>query len=227
MKTQSLLRDAVAYYDPTFLSRSKAEEMFKKFDDFPFKYDTYKDRPLRRQTCAFYGPEMIDHLDRIPAIWGDHVESVPFTSEQLEIKALIEARVKQWTGEDWNYDLCLGNKYLSGKDIIGEHSDREEYGNSKSISSLSLGVKRTFIFQNKKDRTDIVRLVLAPGSLLFMGANCQENYTHRMIEEDLTKINLSSVIALYNGCRQNYTYRIFAASSIVSLRKANREKDED
>jgi hypothetical protein len=215
-KYVSLLRDAVVYYEPHLVDRARAEELFRIFDgSLPFAYHDVNDRPLRRQTCAFYGPEMRNHLDRIPAIWGDGIATLPYTTELLEIKALAEAQIKKWTGEEWNYDLCLGNLYMDGKDIIGEHSDREEYGNTKSIASMCYGVKRTFIFTNKYDRRDTVTIVLAPGSLLFMGAGCQENYTHRMIEEDLTRINTSSMLKLYRGIRINFTFRIFA-STLVS-----------
>lgn len=208
-KSVSLLRSAVVFYDNSFLALPQADRYFEILKAFPFKYDTYMGRPLRRQTCALYTESMEPYISRIPAIWGDNIETIRFTPELLELKHYVERRVYDWTKTQWNYDLCLGNKYIGGKDIIGEHSDREEYGNSKSIASLSFGVRRQFIFSNKQNRQDSTVMTLDHGSLLFMGESCQENYTHRMIEEDLSKLNLRSSIDAFGQTRFNLTFRIF------------------
>jgi len=108
----------------------------------------------------------------------------------------------------------LGNRYLRSKDKIAFHSDNEEFGDTQSIASISLGVSRTFTFipkgANKEDNeNDVIgrdgeerkSLKLSHGSLLFMGENCQENYLHGMKKESIEKDKL------FNKTRINVTFR--------------------
>lgn len=204
----SLVKDAYVYYDEHFINLVEADTYFNIFNTFDFKYDTYNSTKLMRQTCAFVDKSTIDKTDKIPKIWGDKIVIKEFTPELLQIKTLIEKKIKELTGKDWNYNIILCNRYLSGKDVINFHSDKEEYGDTKSIASISLGVKRTFTYRNKTI-DELVPVVLNHGSLIFMGDNCQERYIHGMKKEDLNLINSDNDVNKYNGTRINLTFRIF------------------
>lgn len=192
---KSILKNAVAFYNPKFLPVELADRLFESFQELDWKSRTYKSMPLKRQTTV-YGDETIKA--KAPSIWGEDAEINPWTKELLELKALVE----EATGE--KYNIALGNRYRSRKEFIAFHSDNEEYGSTKSIASISLGCERTFTFRSKDESNrEEVELKLAHGSLLWMGENCQELYRHGMKKESVDKEGK------FGGNRINITFRKF------------------
>lgn len=205
----SIVKDAYVIYDKSFINKDLADKYFTQFNDsFDFKYNTYNNTKLQRQTCAFINKELMKNKDKIPKIWGENITVQEFTPELLEIKHQIENKVKELTGQEWNYNVILCNKYTKNKDVIRFHSDKEEQGITKSIASISLGIRRSFIYKSKLTDEELT-LVLDHGSLIFMGENCQENYLHGMMREDTTKINTGEDISNYDNTRLNLTFRVF------------------
>ncbi len=205
------------FYDPKFLPEDTSLALFKELDVLPgWRTNTYQGLKLNRQTIVFANDEIVasqttpDNVYPIPPIWGKGVEILPWPVELLKLKLQIE----QATGV--NYTIALGNRYVKAKDAIAFHSDNEEFGNTQSIASISLGVPRTFTFKSKHIVEHDVppekkTLILENGSLLFMGENCQENYTHGMRKEKI--VEMKTEAAPFGKTRINVTFRVWNYSA--------------
>jgi alkylated DNA repair dioxygenase AlkB len=194
---QTILLEANVFYAEKFLDLDVADSLFTKFQKLDWKLRTYNEQRLNRQT-AVYGDKEISM--QAPRIWGDDAVINPWTDELFQLKEMVEAA----TGE--KYNICLGNRYLSGKDFIGMHCDNEEYGSTKSIASISLGCSRSFQYRIKKG-SEKLDVKLKHGSLLLMADNCQERYLHGMKKESL------GVDDPFDGQRINLTFRKFILDS--------------
>ncbi len=185
----SILKDARVTYDEQFLTEEQAEYFFTVFEKLDWQLRKVGNTKLRRATVA-YGDTSTS--DKAPRIWGDDLVVLPWTKELLELKKLVEDKVGYY-----EYSICLGNMYNDGNQFIAMHADNEEYGDTKSIASVSLGANRHFTFKSKTTDENLT-LNLAGGSLLLMGENCQEMYRHGMNKEKDV------------GKRINITFRKFA-----------------
>lgn len=191
-----LLSPKTKYY-PDFLPNG--DDLFVYLNDLDgWKKNTYNGYKLNRETIVFATEEIVNNPDRfkIPDIWGKDVIVMIFPPELQQVldQLYILTKVK--------YNIALGNRYLKATDRISFHSDNEEFGNTQSIASLSLGVTRLFTFMSKNIGEKIT-LNLEHGSLLFMGENCQENYTHGMMKEKI------ETHPLFDKTRINITFRVW------------------
>ena len=189
------------FYDPHFLSEENGNELFIQLNSLNnwAKHD-YKGSKLNRETIVFAIDEIVNNPNKfpIPEIWGDNVTILRFPNELQ----LLLAKLELETGA--KYNIALGNRYLKAKDKIAQHSDNEEFGNTQSIASISLGVPRMFYFKSKHlDDSDQTSILLEHGSLLFMGENCQENYTHGMKNDKITEHDI------FKKTRINITFRVW------------------
>jgi hypothetical protein len=146
---------------------------------------------LNRSTLIFTDEETIK-MGVIPRTWGAETPIIIWPEEISQIKTKIE----QLTGK--KYNICLCNFYKNGKNNIGWHSDKEEYGSVSSIASISLGAEREFSFREVDNFLQIYPIILKNGSLLIMGENCQERYQHRIVPDKTIKES-----------RINLTFRLF------------------
>ena len=208
----SILKNAFVIHDDTFIDLNKGDEYFKVLNDLTdWKYNTVKGYSLNRETVVFANKDIVEDKSKIPAIWGDNIVVLEWPKELYELKQKVEAKVKELTGVDWVYNIALGNRYKKAKDYINFHSDNEEWGSTKSISSVSLGVPRTFNYMNKDlEAKEKVSLILNHGSLIFMGENCQERYTHGMKKESLSKLADKETLEKYENTRINITFRVWS-----------------
>lgn len=205
----SILQKAFVIYYDDFIDLENADKYFSLFNTtFDFKYNNFNGHKLNRQTCAFANKELLENEKTIPKIWGNDITVNPWTPELLEIKEKVEKEVFKLTGVDWKYNIALCNRYTKKSDFIAFHSDREELGNTKSISSISLGIPRTFHYISN-DSNEKLSIVLDNGSFIFMGDDCQENYKHGMKKEDLTRLTDSETLKKYNNTRINITFRVW------------------
>lgn len=77
------------------------------------------------------------------------------------------------------FNSVLANRYASGRDGMGWHSDDEpELGPTPTIASLSFGAVRRFRLRSRIDPGARLELELPPGSLLLMVGDTQRNYRH-------------------------------------------------
>ena len=76
------------------------------------------------------------------------------------------------------FNSVLLNRYRSGGDYMGWHSDDEpELGAEPTIASLSFGATRSFILRHKRNKRTC-KLDLHDGSLLLMSGSLQSNWLH-------------------------------------------------
>lgn len=208
----SILKNAFVIHDNNFIEKEAADEYFKVLNGLTdWKYNTVKGYSLNRETIVFADKEIVVDKSKIPPIWGDNIVVLEWPPELLELKQKVEQKVKELTGVDWHYNIALGNRYKKAKDFISPHSDNEEWGSTKSIASISLGIPRTFNYMNKDlEAKEKVSLILNHGSLIFMGEKCQENYTHGMKKESLSKLADKETLEKYENTRINITFRVWS-----------------
>ena len=91
---------------------------------------------------------------------------------------LLEARLRIQALSGYKFNFVVGNRYRTGNDSIGWHSDNfPQIGKKPAIASLSLGSTRKFKLRHK-DSGETVDYHLESGSLLIMLPGCQEDWVH-------------------------------------------------
>ena len=137
----------------------------------------------RQDTMKIYGK--VTPLPRLTAWYGDpgarYIYSgivndpLPWTAALSEIKKLVE----EISGVAFNGVLL--NRYRTGKDSMGWHSDDEpEFGPNPVIASVSFGGTRNFQFRHKRRKELKASIELTHGSLLIMRGGTQENWQHQI-----------------------------------------------
>lgn len=114
--------------------------------------------------------------------------ALPWTTELLELKALIEEKTNE------KFNSCLLNLYHNGEEGMAWHSDAEkDLKKNGAIGSLSFGAERKFAFKHKQTK-ETISLILEHGSLLVMKDTTQTNWLHRLPPTkliDKPRINLT------------------------------------
>jgi alkylated DNA repair dioxygenase AlkB len=208
----SLVQRAPVHYYPNFLDEDTANKLLEELHGLDIGRHTYNNKKLARNTAVFGDSSK---LDEFPEIWGQDTELVDWTP----VMKIVLDKLRSFLGQDFN--ICLVNKYCSGKDFIGWHADNEEKGDKYCIASISLGAVRQFEFLLKtkelepsikpsiKSNTELgaqlgaqlserASIQLGHGSLLVMSHPCQDLYLHRLPPDKKVKDE-----------RINLTFRIF------------------
>ncbi|MBB5530278.1 alkylated DNA repair dioxygenase AlkB [Stenotrophomonas maltophilia] len=111
---------------------------------------------------------------------------------------LLRERLQAFCGHAFNSVLL--NRYRSGGDYMGWHSDDEpELGQAPVIASLSLGAARRFLLRRRDDPTQKTEYLLGHGDLLVMAGQTQRYYQHALPK-----------MARVQGERINLTFRWIA-----------------
>ncbi len=165
--------DGEVYYHGPALDPVEAERHLSLLlADTPWKSDEvmmFGKRIVTARKIAWYA-----ETDRAYAYSGTVKEALPWTSQLLKLKHLVETR----TGA--SYNSCLLNLYHDGTESMGWHSDDEKsLATGGSIASLSLGAARKFSFKHKSDKRT-VSLILESGSLLEMKGGTQKHWHHQL-----------------------------------------------
>ena len=137
----------------------------------------------RQDSIKIYGKPT--PLPRLTAWYGDpgarYVYSgivndpLPWTPALAEIKEVVDAV----SGVAFNGVLL--NRYRTGKDSMGWHSDDErEFGPNPVIASVSFGGTRNFQLRHKRRKELKASVELTHGSLLIMRGGTQENWQHQI-----------------------------------------------
>lgn len=110
---------------------------------------------------------------------GLSIQPEPWTETLLIIKQRVEEVVGSTMPSCFN--SVLVNRYRSGQDSVGWHSDDEaELGVDPTIASLSLGQTRVFRLQHKQQADNKIKLELESGSLLLMYGELQHFWRHQL-----------------------------------------------
>ena len=95
---------------------------------------------------------------------------------------LLEARDRIQAVCGLAFHFAVGNRYVTGKDSIGWHSDSfPQIGARPAIASLSLGSTRRFKLRHKATG-ETFDYDLESGSLLIMLPGCQEEWEHAVLK---------------------------------------------
>jgi alkylated DNA repair dioxygenase AlkB len=116
---------------------------------------------------------------------GDGGASYRYSGSRFEPKPWLPAlstlreRLQEELGLPFN--SVLANRYRSGADAMGWHSDDEpELGPEPVIASISLGASRRFVLRHRHDPVQRLTLELEPGSLLLMAGPTQRCWQHAL-----------------------------------------------
>jgi alkylated DNA repair dioxygenase AlkB len=121
---------------------------------------------------------------------GQIMNSQPLTQN---LNNLLEETNKLFKS---NYNGILVNKYTSGKDYIGPHSDDESGLDKSGVVAISFGESRKFRIRDKKNKKIVLDIPTQEGMYLQMGGEFQKEFTHEIPKQ--LKIN---------GTRFSFTFR--------------------
>ena len=176
--------DAPITFIPNFLEQETANEAFDAL---------LSEIPWERRITEMYGKNV--PVPRMEVWVADYAytysrrtyQPTPWTPTLVKLKANIEATIR--TG----FNSVLLNRYESGSDSVGWHSDDEpEMSQDHPIASLSLGAIRSF--QIRKGHGPVQIIELGHGSLLVMHADMQKEWKHQIPKTKKpcgTRINLT------------------------------------
>ncbi len=177
----------VEYY-PGFLHGTEAEVLYAHCKALQWQQNEIKmlGKPLQvsRLECM-YGKSGASYL------YSNSVtlDALPWTPELLSLRDRITAFCNH------EFDIVIGNRYRTGLDSIGWHSDDEpSMGYRPAIASISLGACRKFSIKPKGKGNKATHFWLEHGSLLLMLPGCQEGYAHQLPKDNncfLERINLT------------------------------------
>jgi alkylated DNA repair dioxygenase AlkB len=136
---------------------------------------------------------------------GLSVEARPWS----EVPELLEARdlISKHVGVPFHFALV--NRYVTGNDNIGWHSDDEkDLVDGAPIASLTLGADREFYLRHKPPAADKATFCVPTrhNLLVVMGGKCQQEFQHSVPKR-----------AKITGVRINITFRSKAAQQAIEV----------
>jgi NAD(P)H dehydrogenase (quinone) len=163
------IKPPVLFY-PNFLNSVDDLNWFQKSKELEWVRDQMnmygKLIPVPRDECLF-GDQDLRYEYR-----GTKIDTYPWPDFLLEARDRIQAL------SGYKFNFVVGNRYRTGKDSIGWHSDNfPQIGKRPAIASLSLGSTRKFKLRHN-DSGQTVDYHLESGSLLIMRPDCQEDWVH-------------------------------------------------
>jgi len=168
-----LPHDGIAdYYGRVFGATEAAAYLERLLRDVEWKQDEvviFGKRILTKRMVAWYGDHSYGYtysgVTRQALEWTDDLR-------------VLKARVERESGAQYN--SCLLNLYHNGEEGVSWHSDDEkELERDGAIASVSFGAERKFQFKHKTTG-QLVEVLLEPGSLLVMRAECQRFWLHAL-----------------------------------------------
>lgn len=137
----------------------------------------------KRGELTMYGKTI--PVPREEALFGDDLR-YEYRGDVLQAEPwpefLLEARDRIQALSDLTFHFAVGNRYVTGKDSIGWHSDSfPQIGTRPAIASLSLGSTRRFKLRHKVTG-EVLDYDLESGSLLLMLLGCQEDWEHAVLK---------------------------------------------
>jgi alkylated DNA repair dioxygenase AlkB len=158
----------VSFY-PNFINLEEVQDLFQKSRSLGWK----------RGEISMYGKKI--PVPREESLFGDDL-NYAYRGEKIkadpwpDFLLALRNRIQETSGFCFNF--AVGNRYLTGKDSIGWHSDDfPVIGKRPAIASLSLGSTRKFKLKHKESGKT-VDYELKSGSLLIMLPGCQEDWLH-------------------------------------------------
>ena len=79
-----------------------------------------------------------------------------------------------------NFNGILINRYSSGEEYIGAHSDDEKYLDKSGVVAISCGGERIFRIRNKKTKEIYQDIPISNLDIIHMGGDFQKEFTHEI-----------------------------------------------
>jgi alkylated DNA repair dioxygenase AlkB len=185
------LPDAAVRLYPALLALEQADTLMAQL---------LADIAWQRDKITVYGKEYA--VPRLTAWHGDPQLQYAYsgisavTKPWTESLLVIKRRIEEVT--DARFNSVLLNRYRTGADSMGWHSDNEpELGRNPVIASVTLGQSRPFHLKHKTLTGVRQSLRLEHGSLLLMSGETQHHWLHQVPKSQRTM-----------GERVNLTFRI-------------------
>lgn len=171
---ETLPVDCDARYWRDFLSREEADalltELLRDYDVSDRRVKMADGSLFEMENGVYmFMDENLTSFEAFPEAWGGR-------AAWPDSLAGIRGRIREVFGVE--FQVARSVHYADGKRGMDFHTDPPAYGPTDAIASLSLGAERPFVLRNLADPSDVHGLTLHHGSLLFMGAHCQDRYEH-------------------------------------------------
>lgn len=101
-------------------------------------------------------------------------KSKPMT---LNLELLLELINKIFNS---NFNGILINRYSTGQEYIGPHSDDEKNLDESGVIAISYGGERIFRIRNKKTKEIVEDVLMKNLDIIHMGGNFQKEFTHEV-----------------------------------------------
>ena len=91
--------------------------------------------------------------------------------------------------EEFNtkFNGILVNKYLTGEDYIGAHSDDERFLDKSGVFCISFGESRIFRIRDKITKKKVLDIKTQNNEIIHMGGDFQKEFTHEIPIEKKVK----------------------------------------
>ena len=154
-----------------------------------------REHPIPRQQVWMGTPEAsyrYSGREFLPEPWHPAVADL----RDRVITALVAA------GIDARFNSVLLNRYASGEERMGWHSDDEpELGDDPLIAAVSLGAERPLRFRWKRREAPAFNVWLPHGSLLVMGPGVQRKLQHALLPRRLPGVRINLTFRLVMSAR--------------------------
>lgn len=98
-----------------------------------------------------------------------------------------------------SFNGILVNKYMNGNDYIGAHSDDESGLDPVGVVAISYGAERMFRIRDKITKKIVKEVKTTHCSIMHMGGNFQQLYTHEIpIEKNVKNYRISFTFRKHN-----------------------------
>lgn len=169
---ETVIEPPVQFY-PNFLDTAEALDWFERS----------KALEWTRDEINMYGKKI--PVPREESLFGDDLR-YEYRGSLLRAKPwpdfLLDTRNRIQALSGLSFNFAVGNRYVTGKDSIGWHSDSfPQIGKSPAIASLSLGSTRRFKLRHNESR-EVIDYDLESGALLIMLPGCQEAWEHAVLK---------------------------------------------
>lgn len=145
----------------------------------------YGKQAYQHRSIGFFSDESIGYKYS-----GQIAQSQPLTNSLRELLDLVN------TLYDSSFNGILVNRYETGDDYIGAHSDDESALDDIGVVCISYGAVRTFRIRNKITKEIVKDIPTTPNVFLHMGGDFQKEFTHEIPVEKKVK-----------GTRYSFTFR--------------------
>jgi hypothetical protein len=146
---------------------------------------------IQRRSVAFFG---VTKPDGTPEIEGYRYSGQLAAAQPMPVHlGTLLNLVNEFFGSEYNGVLV--NRYMTGEDTIGDHSDDEKFLDATGVVAISWGQSRTFRIRTKGDKK-IIADIPTGSHMLIMAGDFQKEFTHGIPVEKKK-----------NGVRLSFTFR--------------------